>query len=273
MMDWPKATTYWIDGPVLNASVPFTWCLPEVRKTLSQTLFGIDGYRVGGPAVALMPDFFKDMPWVTVEAECEGVLQRVNPLATRTTIGCPNKCGFCAVPKIEPIFSELEDWPDLPVLCDNNLLAASQKHFDKVCDRLEKHEWCDFNQGLDAELMTGYHAERLSRIPGAIIRMSLDSASGMAAWEEAYCLLRTYKVALKRICTYVLIGFGSDHVDAWDRCKFVEEHKVEPYPQWYHPLDCMEHNSIMKCHLEHGWTKGKRDRIMQYYYKHRGEPL
>ena len=270
MSDWPKGPVSWVDNQTMFVSVPFTWNLPAVRGMLSQTWFGVDSCCVGGPAVELMPDYFKDMPWVDVGHSCQGVLQRSNRNATRTTTGCPNRCSFCAVPKIEGDFKELDDWPDLPILCDNNLLAATQEHFDKVCDRLEKHEWCDFNQGLDAELMTDYHAERLSRLPEAIIRMSLDKEQDCGAWEGARQLLKKHGVPNRRIRTYVLCGHLSDPKSAWSRCDFVESAGCEPYPQWFHPLDCMEYGAVMECHTKYGWNKEEQHRIMHYYYQHRG---
>ena len=71
----------------------------------------------------------------------------------------------------------MEDWPDLPVLCDNNLLAAPLSHFDKVIDRLIRHGWCDFNQGVDARLLTDYHARRIAEIKQPQVRLAFDHFS------------------------------------------------------------------------------------------------
>ena len=166
-----------MDGDVQNISVPFTWNLPDLRTEFMQRDFLLGKVRVGGPALKLMPDFFADMPWIEVGDDEPGVLQRMNPMATRTTVGCIRRCSFCAVPITEGKFYELKDWQDLPIICDNNLLASSQRHFDKVCDRLEHHDWCDFNQGLDARLINDHHAERIGRLRGAHVRLALDHSS------------------------------------------------------------------------------------------------
>jgi hypothetical protein len=42
-------------------------------------------------------------------------------------------------------------------------------------------------------------------------------------------------------------------------------------PQWYHPLDATEYNAVLPCHRECGWDESEKNRIMGYYYKHRGE--
>jgi len=152
--DWPKKAFYWIKDRILHVSIPFAWELPKVRQCFQQRSMFWDHALVGGPAVELIPDYFADFDFVSIGHEMPGMLQKINPLATKTTIGCINRCRFCAVPKIEGKFKELDDWPDLPIICDNNLLASSQPHFDRVIDRLKKHEWADFNQGLDARLLT-----------------------------------------------------------------------------------------------------------------------
>lgn len=216
----------------------------------------------------LMPFAFDGVPYVTVGDSMPGVLQRINPLATRTTEGCPNKCAFCGVKKIEPVFRELADWTDLPILCDNNLLAASEAHFDKVMDRLERWKWCDFNQGLDCRLLTDYHATRIGRIKGAIVRMAFDSMREKEAWLEAATGLTSRGTAKSRIRSYVLCGFNDDPQDAWDRCMIVERFGGKPCPQWYHELNAMEPNIVTKEQHDMGWTKASRIRLMRRFYKH-----
>jgi hypothetical protein len=269
-IEWPKKETTWIIDKTLFISIPFTWRLPVVRKFLLQKQLFSDKVVIGGPAVKLMPSYFDDFDCVKTGGEWHGVLQRVNNLATQTTRGCTNQCGFCAVPKTEGKFCELDDWPDLPVLCDNNLLASSQLHFDKVCDRLEKHTWCDFNQGLDCRLMTDYHAERLARLPNAIVRLALDRLQESSQWEKAFSLLMKYKFPKSRMRSYVLFGYKSGIADAWDRCNFVDSHGVLPCPQFFHPLNSMTYNAVMPCHQEYGWTEKEKNRMMQFWYKHRG---
>ena len=218
----------------------------------------------------LMPEYLADIPNVKVDTgNINGILQQVNPQATRTTTGCPNKCRFCAVPDIEGEFIELDDWPDLPIICDNNLLYSSIDHFDKVCGRLEKHEWSDFNQGLDARLLNKHHAERLARLPNSIIRLALDSAKVKDKWDGAYSLLRSAGVPKSRIRTYVLIGFDSDPGECWERCKYVDDLGVLALPQWYHELKQMEKNIVTEHQEELGWDDYERRRIMQWFYQHK----
>ena len=72
-----------------------------------------------------------------------------------TTRGCPRKCAFCAVPRLEPKYihyislaeqikqatKRFGPQKDL-LLMDNNILAS--KHFDKIIDEIKK---CGFGRG------------------------------------------------------------------------------------------------------------------------------
>lgn len=263
---WPKAITEWHVGGTGYLSVPFTWCLPEAKRRVLQTDLFIKHWVVGGPAVRLMPDF--DLPGASLE-DMEGVLQRVNPQATRTTIGCPNACGFCGVKQIEPVFQELGEWPDLPILCDNNLLACSLTHFDRVMDRLVRHGWCDFSQGIDACLLTPYHAERIAEVKKAIVRLALDHDAERDRWVQAVECLKDAGVAKSRIRSYVLVGFTDGPQEGWERCKFVESYGVKPLPMWFHALDTLEHNVVTSTQKHLGWTNQKRRELFCWFYQHR----
>lgn len=272
MLDWPKREVVWIEGRVLYASIPFTWCLPRVRQLLFQRSFEWDSAIVGGPAVYLMPDYFKGMEWVTVGHELPGVLQRINPWATRTTTGCVRKCDFCGVPKFDGGFKELEDWPDRPLLCDNNILASSKRHFNKVIDRLKKYPRVDFNQGLDARLLKPFHAARIAELKKPTLRLALDDMAHADLWEKAYRMLRAAGLAKRRFKVLALIAFNSGPREAWQRCQWITSHGVRVSPMWFHTLDGMERNTVTKDQESLGWDDYERKLIMQYYYqrgKHR----
>lgn len=269
---WPKKPTYWQVKRTIMVSIPFTWELPGVLANLRQRSLYWDDATVGGPAVELMPGFFNDLDYVKEGRDEPGVLQRVNPMATRTTLGCVRRCKFCAIGTghIEGKFKELDEWPDLPMITDNNLLAASKAHFDKVIDRLVVHGWADFNQGIDGRLLNDYHAARLAEIKKPTIRLALDHMDYRGKWLEAFDRLRDAGVAKKNISSYCLVGFMSDPRESWQRCEWVESHGIKAYPMWFHALDQLEKNIVTPDQQRLGWTDEKRKGIMGYYYKHRG---
>jgi len=269
IIEWPKSFIEWREGDTLNISVPFTWELPAVKERVNQMTFDEPKtIRVGGPAIRLMPHYLDGMQ-VEVGGDLPGVLQRFNPQATRTTTGCPNSCGFCAVPKTEGRFALQYDWPDQPIICDNNLLYAPDSHFDRVCDRLERHGWADFNQGLDPHLLTPHHAERLKRIGNVVCRLALDAQGAKAFWDRAFSFLRSAKIPKDRIASYVLVGFNTGPDECWERCEWVENHGALACPMWFHELDALEKNTVTRRQRDIGWNDYERRRIMQWFYKHR----
>lgn len=269
----------WEDGESLCISVVFTWDLPLARKYADSLRHR--RVRMGGPAVALaqktMPGFFLGCS-AELGGDYPGVLQRFNPLATRTSVGCIRMCKFCSVPLVEgeQALQEfgarqvtLSDWPNLPVIFDNNLIANSIEHFDKVCDRLEKWDWCDFNQGIDARLLKEHHAERFARLKHPMIRMALDSMGYVDAWDRALERLLKAGVAKRNIRTYAIMAFGTSPDEAWKICEHIEKQKIKPLPMWFHELDALKRNVVTPRQAELGWNDYERRKLMQWFYQHK----
>lgn len=238
-MNWSKTFVEWWGGGVPHLSVVFTWDLPAARQRAE--VLSRQGYvvRAGGPAVVLMPKYMVDV------ADCSGTISALpfhNPMATFTSRGCVRTCAFCAVPHIEGGLKELDDWPVRPIVCDNNLLACSRGHFDRVVDRLKPLAGIDFNQGLDARLLTTYHAERLAELD-CMVRLAFDSVAYETQFREAYKRLRVAGFPKRRLRVYVLIGFKDTPADALYRLRVVhKELKLMPNPMRYQSLDSLKKN-------------------------------
>ena len=255
MIKWSKDIVTWRIGRAFYVSVPFTWLLPEAR-CVAENYNG--PVYAGGPAVDLMPEVMRDVA-VLDEPSPVPPLAMHNPLATFTTRGGPNRCPFCAVPKIEGDFVELQDWPVRPIVCDNNILASSREHFDRVIDRLKGLPYVDFNQGLDASLLTPHHARRLAELNGVKVRFAFDSLNDESVVADAIVLAR--KHGLKDFGCYVLIGFHDTPNDALYRLEKLREWGIRPNPMRYQPLNALEKD----CYVEEGWTNHELRRMMCYY--------
>ena len=257
-MDWSKTFVEWKQGDTAYLSVVFTWDLPAAFQRA--VWLCAQGYTVkaGGPAVMMMPDYLADV------AECNGeqvpALKRHNPQATFTSRGCIRRCPFCAVPRIEGDLRELDDWEPRPIICDNNLLACSRIHFDRVIDRLKSLSEIDFNQGLDARLLTNYHADRLAELD-CMVRLAFDSVGYEADFIAAFERLRRAGFPLNRIRVYVLIGFRDTPQDALYRLRRVYGLGLKPNPMRYQPLDTFKRNS----YVGPNWTHSELTRYMRYW--------
>lgn len=99
----------------------------------------------------------------------------------RLTIGCPRNCRFCIVGKKEGLHCRKvadlsEFWREQKniVLFDSNLLACQD--WKELCMQLyESKAWVDFNQGLDARLLTPSKCEVLSSLKMKKIHFAWDN--------------------------------------------------------------------------------------------------
>ena len=257
MYAWRKGIASWKIKGTLYLSIPFTWLLPEARNIASKHSGTV---RCGGPAVSLLPDFLPKK-WIATESLPYSPLTFHNPLATFTSRGCDNSCGFCAVPKIEGKLVELKDWPIRPIICDNNLLGTSKKHFDSVIDKLKSLPFVDFNQGLEADLFTVEKARKISELKQPMIRFAFDHISEESNVVDAITLAKS--VGLKNIGCYVLVGFNDTPEDAKYRLDLLIEKGVRPNPMRFQPLDSLKKDSF----LSKNWDAHSMARVIKYYSK------
>ena len=213
MNNWSGGFIEWTEDSTAHLSVVFSW---QMQKAYQRAVWYRSlGYHVkaGGPAVAIQPDFLADI------AECGGdsynAIKRHNPDACFTTRGCIRRCAFCAVPKTEGAFRELKNINLSPIVCDNNFLASSRRHFDFVVDGLKAFKNVDFNQGLDARLLTKYHTDRLAELDMHVVRLAWDNIRDERQFMQAFETLRGAGFPASKIRVYVLIGFNDTPEDSY----------------------------------------------------------
>lgn len=252
MNQWRKGIAEWHCGDTMYLSVPFTWLMPEAEQRAKAHKGRV---VAGGPAVKLV-----GAPWAETPASVPfDVLAMHNPCATFTTRGCPNRCQWCAVPIIEGDLVELANWKPAPMVCDNNILAASRKHFERVIDALTVFPEVDFNQALDARLLTDWHAGQLARLRSIRVRFSMD-CWGMER-PVADAVARCRAAGLRDFSVYCLVGFNDNHDDALARLRLVESWGFWPVPMRYQPLDATEKNG----YLAEPWTKAQMAKLIHYW--------
>jgi len=205
-----------------------------------------------------MPDYLEDVAEIGGEVDA---LKHHNPDATFTSRGCIRKCGFCAVPKIEGDLAELDTWESKPIICDNNLLACSRKHFDKVIDSVKGLREIDFNQGLDARLLTDYHANRLAELDLVILRLAWDHSALEALVTRALETLIGAGIPRNKVRIYVLMGYDDTPEDALYRFETLKAWGIWPNPQRYNPLDALKRDS----YVAPSWTDRELRRMMRYW--------
>lgn len=127
--------------------------------------------------------------------------------------GCPNRCPWCVVWRKEgelhrmSTASELVNGHSEALFLDNNFLALPDHCIDLEW-LAEQQIPIDFNQGLDARLITEENAPMLAACKwSAGPRLACDTDGQIPAVDRAFELLIENGIAASRIFVFVLIGF------------------------------------------------------------------
>ena len=260
MNAWRKNIASWKCGDTLYLSVPFTWLLGDAERLAKAHKGHI---LVGGPGAQLLRN---EITWAEVGSSTPfDALAYHNPAACFFSRGCPNRCPFCIVPKVEGPWREA--WPTRigPVVCDNNLLAATRPYFRRVIDALVECGFpcIDFNQGLDAGRFRSWHAGELARLPSVKVRFAFD---GPGDETPVFDAIQTARAAgLRDISVYALIGFNDKPDDALYRLTKIVEWGAMPCPMRYQPLNATEKNA----YVAPDWTDYELRKMTRYFWKHR----
>ena len=116
------------------------------------------------------------------------------------TRGCIRKCPWCIVPKKEGGVKPYQDVDEIAVdgrthliLMDNNILAAGDYGMSQLHKIVKRGYRVDFNQAMDARLVTDEVAQVLAQIKWLnYIRFGCDTPGQIKDCEQAIELIRSY---------------------------------------------------------------------------------
>lgn len=157
------------------------------------------------------------------------------------TRGCIRNCPWCIVPKKEGYIKPDRTWQEIRrgdtrniTFLDNNVLA-SDFGIEQIKQLGETDYKIDFNQGMDARLVTQDIAELLSRcLWQRQLRFSCDTAGAFDAVETAVKRLEKYGVPPRKVFVYCLV---QDVEEAHDRVLRLASLGVDPFAQPYRDFD------------------------------------
>jgi len=193
-----------------------------------------------------------------------------------TSRGCPNKCPYCVVWRIEPNAWINKKWKTLLdlekpniMVSDNNLSSFNIEHFNDVTNFLAKSKKkVLFNNGFDCKHITEDIAKKLSKIkfmPGGM-RLAFDRLKEDGKFQKALELILKYKIPKHNILIFVLFNFNDRPQDAYYRARVCADYNVRPYPQYYRPLKTLNKKEIF---VGKHWTLNL-GRAFRYYWLMRG---
>ncbi len=254
----------------------FTYAWKPVHRAVRyyKKLFADVPVSVGGIYASLLPDHaaMSGADWVHkgLMDEAEGLLPDYDLVpewdgsimfASR---GCIRRCGFCSVPKLEGRPSALKYsikhlvYPGHArsehccnkkhhtkvILWDNNILGNA--NWRALFDELkELGLLVDFNQGLDARLVTQEVAEKISRMRMDVIRVAYDYHGIGPFVERAVKLLRGAGVSSRKIVSYTLFNYQDDPEDFFQRVRDLLNWGAVCYPMRFEPLTSLEKNRFV----------------------------
>lgn len=166
------------------------------------------------------------------------------------TRGCIRKCPWCIVPKKEGLIRPATTWQEIKrpdsreiIFLDNNVLACDHG-LQQIEEMGDQPVWVDFNQGLDARLITPEVAQLLSRLHWIrFVRLSCDTAAMLPVIEQATAYMAEAGIAPSRFWAYMLV---QDVEEAEKRALALDKMGVTPFAQPYRDYDGGEPPEIQK---------------------------
>jgi hypothetical protein len=242
----------------------FTWSWKPVWEAIAfyRALFPSAKVSLGGVYASLTPDHAKQSGAHEVVS---GLIPEAEDLMPDYSIvprwhteraasilfssrGCVRSCGFCAVPKLEgkPFMARpnthikhlVHADHKRVILWDNNILGES--HWPEAVAELKELGFeVDFNQGLDARLVTDEVAIALRDLKVPTIRFAYDFVTMKEQIMQAIMRLRTAGLdnrRMRHVSCYVLYNYKDTPEDLFERVRDLLAWGVAAYPMRYQPL-------------------------------------
>ena len=161
--------------------------------------------------------------------------------------GCVRKCGFCSVPRLEGKPNNLIYQISGLILprhrrvafFDNNILTVDNWKTVFTTAR-DQGKIVDFNQGLDARVVTNEVAETISSMKFELIRMAYDFIGIRHYVEKAINTLASYSIDKRKLIFYCLYNYVDSPEDFYHKVRDLLNWGVVAYPMRFEPLCTLE---------------------------------
>lgn len=204
----------------VRISVTFTWDIKEGERLYKAWGDYYSDVVLGGPAFG--SPGFDFTPGLFLK---EGV--------TITSRGCTRQCPWCLVPEREGKIRELEI-KNGHIVQDNNILACSREHINKVFIMLKRqNKAVTFSGGIDARLLKAWHIDLFKWIKIHELWFACDSDYSLKDLQKASELLADFSINKKRC--YVMISYDETIKAAERRLEKVYKLGFLPFAQLFQP--------------------------------------
>lgn len=206
---------------IVYISKVFTFT-PDIRNYINNA----DRIIKGGTGYSLSSKLPEEAEYITPDYSIYPYIPD-NTAYGYLTRGCINNCSWCIVPKKEGYIKPYMDIDDVAagrkhvILMDNNILAAGDYCLEQLEKIAQKGYIVDFNQAMDARLVTPEIADLLVRIKWiSHVRFGCDTEAQIKDCERVINMLneRGYK---KLFVLYTMIH--GDAMDCYRRISYWRE--------------------------------------------------
>lgn len=233
----------------------------------------LDRRRLLGPWSSRIPHLTPDYG---ILAEVNFEYKPVDAYFARITTGCVRNCKFCAVPELEPNFHfnyplkkqvinikrEFGEKHDLVIL-DNNILGFGR--FEDVVNDIRsagfgsgsklnnKKRSVDFNQGIDARLITKKNAKLLASLSLSPVRLAFDNDKMEHPYVSA--VNKLVDAGLSTFTNYILFNYNDNPASLYHRLRVNIQLNLElgiritGFPMRFIPID-----STSRRFISSGWN-------------------
>ncbi len=262
----------------------WTWAWKPVWQAVKfYKRFGVEVW-LGGLYASLLPDhaaksgadriytgLFREaedlMPDYSLVPEWDGSI-------VFSSRGCNGCCPFCAVPLLEGRLNSAKRsirhlvYPGHTriIFWDNNILQ--NPYWREIFEELKDLDLkVDFNQGLDASLITEEVAFRLAELrldsgKGIKVRLAYDTKEKGSSVRRAIEYLNKAGIRGRAIMVYTLFNFRDTPQDFFERVRDVLNWGAVCYPMWYQPVTlpfALEKNS----YVSPNWTREELEQVQR----------
>lgn len=178
---------------------------PSIIRNSEHIIKGGTGYTAHSVSASRSEEYWKELP-VGID-HCQPDYS-IYPNVPKDyaygflTRGCPNKCKWCVVPRKEGAIRPYMDVDEIAiegrnklVLMDNNFLAAGDYAHEQLDKIIQRKYRVDFNQALDARLVTDDFARQLAQVKWLDknrIRFGCDTWAQVKECERAMEMIISY---------------------------------------------------------------------------------